>query len=164
MATQHVKWHLLLNLYREGKTYRWFVSSCCLREIKMSGTCSLFNPFGDPWPSCLLHSYYHTIALISHVSKQCSKFAKLGFNTTWTDNFQMLKLDLEKAEESEFKFPVFIGDHRKGKRIPEKKSTSLSTLKPLTLWIITHCGKFLKRLEYRTTLAASWDPCMQVRK
>ena len=24
----------------------------------MSGTCSLFPPFGDPWPSCLLPSHY----------------------------------------------------------------------------------------------------------
>ena len=33
----------------------------------------------------------------------------------------MFKLDLEKAEEPEIKLPVFTGDHRKGKRIPEKK-------------------------------------------
>ena len=58
METQHFKRNLLLNLYREGKTYCWFVSSCCLREIKMSGTCSLFPPFGDPWPSCLLPSHF----------------------------------------------------------------------------------------------------------
>ena len=76
----------------------------------------------------------------------------------------MFKLDLEKAEEPEIKLPAFIGDHSKGKRIPEKKSTSLSTLKSLTVWIITSCGKFLKRWEYRTTLPASRDPCMQVRK
>ena len=30
-------------------------------------------------------------------------------------------MDLERAEEPEIKLPVFIGDHRKGKRIPEKK-------------------------------------------
>ena len=58
VSWQHsrVERNLLLNLYREGKTYGWFVSSCLLREIKMSGTCSLFPPFGDPWPSCLLPS------------------------------------------------------------------------------------------------------------
>ena len=33
----------------------------------------------------------------------------------------MFKPDLEKAEEPEIKLPVFIGDHRKSKRIPEKK-------------------------------------------
>ena len=32
----------------------------------------------------------------------------------------MFKRDLEKAEEPEIKLPVFIGDHRKSKRIPEK--------------------------------------------
>ena len=97
------------------------------------------------------------------LAKQCSKFAKLGFNSTWTDNFQMLKLDLEKAEELEIKLPVFIEDHSKGRRIPGKKSTSLSTQKFLTVWIIKNCGKFLKIREYQTTLPASWDPCMQVR-
>ena len=28
-------------------------------------------------------------------------------------------------------------------------------LKPLTVWITTNCGKFLKRWEYQTTLPAS---------
>ena len=28
---------------------------------------------------------------------------------------------------------------------------SLTTPKPLTLWITTNCGKFLKRWEYQTT-------------
>ena len=37
-------------------------------------------------------------------------------------------------------------------------------LKPLTVWIITNCGKFLKRWEYQTTLPASWETCMQVEK
>ena len=34
-------------------------------------------------------------------------------------------------------------------------SASLATLKPLTVWITTKCGKFFKRWEYQTTLAAS---------
>ena len=37
-------------------------------------------------------------------------------------------------------------------------------LKPLTVWITTNCGKFLKRWEYQTTLPASWEICMQVKK
>ena len=37
-------------------------------------------------------------------------------------------------------------------------------LKPLTVWIITNCGKFLKKWEYQTTLPASWETCMQVKK
>ena len=38
------------------------------------------------------------------------------------------------------------------------------TLKPLTVWISTNCGEFLKRWEYQTTLPASWETCRQVRK
>ena len=34
---------------------------------------------------------------------------KLGFNSIWIENFQMYKLDLEKAEEPEIKVPTFIG-------------------------------------------------------
>ena len=37
-------------------------------------------------------------------------------------------------------------------------------LKPLTVWIRTHCGKFLKRWEYQTTLPVFWETCMWVMK
>ena len=37
------------------------------------------------------------------------KFFKLGFNSMWTENFQMLKLDLEKAEKPEIKLSTSIG-------------------------------------------------------
>ena len=40
----------------------------------------------------------------------------------------------------------------------------LTTPKPLTVWIRTNYGKFLKRWEYQTTLPASWEICMQVKK
>ena len=32
------------------------------------------------------------------------------------------------------------------------------------VWITTSCGKFLKRWEYQTTLPASCETCMQVKK
>ena len=51
---------------------------------------------------------------LSHtVVKQCSKFSKPGFNNTWTMNFQLFKLDLEKAEEPEIKLPTSIGSWKK---------------------------------------------------
>ena len=46
----------------------------------------------------------------------------------------------------------------KAREFQEKKkstSVSLTTLKFLTVWITTNCGKFLKRLEYQTMLSAS---------
>ena len=47
------------------------------------------------------------------------KFSKPGFSNTWTVNFQMFKLVLEKAEEPEFKLPTFAGSS-KSKRVSEK--------------------------------------------
>ena len=32
------------------------------------------------------------------------------------------------------------------------------------MWITTNCGKFCKRWEYQTTLPASWEICVQVKK
>ena len=43
-------------------------------------------------------------------------------------------------------------------------SVSLTMWKSLTAWITTNCGKLLKRREYQTTLPASSETCMQVRK
>ena len=36
--------------------------------------------------------------------------------------------------------------------------------KLLTVWITENSGKFLKRWEYQTTLPASWEIRMQVKK
>ena len=43
----------------------------------------------------------------------CSKFSKPGFSNTWTVNFQMFKLLLEKAEEQKIKLPTSSGSSKK---------------------------------------------------
>ena len=40
----------------------------------------------------------------------------------------------------------------------------LTTPKPLTVWITTNWQTFFKRREYQTTLPASWEIGMQVKK
>ena len=47
------------------------------------------------------------------LAKKYSKFSKSGFNRTWTVNFQMFKLGLEKAEESEIKLPTSVASSKK---------------------------------------------------
>ena len=63
----------------------------------------------------------------------------------------MYKLDLEKVDEPEIKLSTFVGSWKEqwGSR-KMSTSASLTTLKPLTVWIIT-AGKFLKKWEYQTT-------------
>ena len=74
-------------------------------------------------------SNYRTIALISHASKVMLNIFQARLQPkpwtsrcTWTKNFQMFKLDLEKAEEPEIKLPMskIHMNHRKSKRFPEK--------------------------------------------
>ena len=107
-------------------------------------------------------SNYRTIALISHAS---STFSKSVFNSTWTENFQMFKLDLEKTEEPEIKLPTSVGSLKKQESSRKTSTSALLTMpKPLTVWITTNCGKFLKRWEYQMNLPASWEIYMQVKK
>ena len=63
-------------------------------------------------------SNYHTIVLVTNTSKVMQKSSKLGFNSTWTENFQIFKVDLEKAERNQRSNDSL--DHRKSKRITEK--------------------------------------------
>ena len=62
-------------------------------------------------------------------------------------NFCMFKLDLEKAEEPEFKLPTSVGSSKKQESFRKISTSALLTIpKPLTVWITTNCGKFLKEM------------------
>ena len=99
------------------------------------------------------------------LAKKYSKFSKPGSNSTWTVNFQIFKMDLEKAAQLEIKLPTSVGWQKKQEG-SSKTSTSalLTTPKPWAVWVTTNCGKFFKRWEYYTTLPASWEICRQVKK
>ena len=64
-----------------------------------------------------------------------------------TKNFQMSNLGLEKAEEPDIKLSTFGGSQSKqGNSRKTSTSLSLTTLKSLTVWIITN-WKALKEME-----------------
>ena len=76
-----------------------------------------------------LHSSY-TLA------RQCSKFSKPVFSSMWTVNFQMFKMDLEKAEKPEIKLLTFFGSSKKQESSRKTSISALLTMpKPLTVWI-----------------------------
>ena len=86
-------------------------------------------------------------------------------STVYELNFQMFKLDLEKAEEPEIKLSTSNGSLKKQESSRKTSTSALLTMpKPLTVWITTNCGKFFKRWDYQTTWPASWEICMQVKK
>ena len=99
-----------------------------------------------------------TIVRISHTSKVMLKILQARLQQGWTKNFQMFKVDLEKAEEAQIKLPTSAGSSKKqGNSNKMSTSASLTMLKPLTVCITTNCGNsFFKRWEYQTTLPA-WE-------
>ena len=83
----------------------------------------------------------------------------------WTMNFQMFKLDLEKAEEPEIKLPTSAGSLKKQEFQKNIYFCFIDYAKAFDcvdynkLWKI-----FLKRWEYQTTWHTSWEICVQVKK
>ena len=58
-------------------------------------------------------------------------------------NFQVLKLNLEKAEEPEIKLPTSAGSSKKQESFRKISISALLTMpKPLTARITIHYGKF----------------------
>ena len=117
--------------------------------------------------------------------RQCQRMLKLLHNAFISHNskvmLKILQARLQQYVNCEL-LDVQAG-FRKGRRtrdqianilwIMEKKKESsrntyisalLTMPKPLTVWITINCGKFWKRWEYQTTLPASWETYMQVRK
>ena len=65
----------------------------------------------------------------------------------WIVNFQMFKLDLEKAEETEIKLPTSVGSSKKWESSRKTSNSALLTMpKPLIIWITKKLWKILKEL------------------
>ena len=99
---------------------------------------------------------YLTIVLISHAGKVMLKILHARLQQYMNQELPDVQAQFRKAEEPEIKLPTSVG-YQKKQENSRKTSTSasLTTLKPLTLWITTNCGKFFKRWECQTTLPAS---------
>ena len=75
-------------------------------------------------------------------------------DSTWTVNFQMFKLDIEKAEEPEIKLPTYTGSSKKQESSRKTSISALLTMpKPLTVWITINWKirfKNLKTITWKT--------------
>ena len=156
-----------------SKSWKMMLWKCCIQYASKFGKLSSGHRTGkgqfsfqsqrkampkNAQTTAQLHSS-HTLV------KWCSKFSKTGFSNTWTMNFQMFQLVLEKAEEPEIKLPTSTGSLKKEKSSRKTSISALLTMpKPLTVWITTNGGKFFKRWEYQSTWPASWETYMQVKK
>ena len=86
-----------------------------------------------------LHSF-HMLA------KYCSKFSKLGFNMCVNREIPDVQAGFRKGRRTRDQLPASVGSKKQQENSRQTCTFVLLTmLKPLTVWITTNCGKFLKR-------------------
>ena len=121
-----------------------------------------YNPKEGP---CQRMFKYYTIALISHVSKIMAQNPSSYSPTVCEPRTSIRTIGFRNAEEPEIKLPTSVISKKKQENFKKSStSASLTTLKHLTVWITTNCGKFLKRWKYQITLSVYSETCMQVKK
>ena len=79
-------------------------------------------------------------------------------------NFQMFKLDLEKEEEPEIKLPTSTGSLKKQGSSRKASTSALLTMPNFDSVDHSKLQNIMKEKEYHTSLLASWESCMQVKK
>ena len=102
-------------------------------------------------------SNYCTIALISHDSKALLKILQARLQQYVNRELPDVQAGFRKGRGTRDQITNIcwiIGKNQENSR-KTSMSTSLTMLKPLTVWITTNCGKFFKRWENQTTRPAS---------
>ena len=107
----------------------------------------------------------YTIALISYASEVMLKILQARFQQYINHELPDVQTGFRKGRGARDQIANIRLIIEKAREF-QKKSTSglLTMLKPLTVWITVNCGNFWKRWQYQTTLPASWEICMQVKK
>ena len=90
-------------------------------------------------------SNYCIAALISHASKAMLKIFQARLQSYMNHELPDVKAGFRKGKGTRDQMPTSVGSSKK-QESSRKTSTSalLTTPKPLTVWITTNCGKFLK--------------------
>ena len=110
-------------------------------------------------------SNYHRIALISQASKVMLKILQARLQQYVHYVLPDVQAAFRKGRGMRDQIANIYWIIEKAREFQKISTSVLLTMpKPLTVWITTNCGKFFKRWEYQTTLPASWEICMQVKK
>ena len=97
-------------------------------------------------------SNYQTIALILHDSKVMLKIVWTRCQQYLNQELPDIPMEFRKWRETRDQIASIHWITEKARTFQKNStSASLTVLKPLTVWITTGCGKFLKRWEYQTT-------------
>ena len=95
-------------------------------------------------------SNYRTIAIISHASKVMLKILKAKLQQDVNRELPDVQAGFREGRGTRDQIANICWIIKKSREF-QKKSALLIMPKPLTVWITTNCGQFLKRWEYQTT-------------
>ena len=101
-------------------------------------------------------SNYHTITLISQASKVMLKILQARHQQYVNCELPDVQAEFRKGRGTRDQIFNLCCIIEKAREFQKNIYFCLLTRpKPLTVWITTNCGKFLKRWEYQVTLHAS---------
>ena len=101
-------------------------------------------------------SNYHTIALISHASKVMPKILRVRLQQYMNWVLPVVQAGFRKGRGTRNQIANIHWIIEKAREFQRNMYLCLMTMpKPMTVWIRTNCGKFLKRWKCHTTLPAS---------
>ena len=96
-------------------------------------------------------SNYHTIALISHTSKAMLKILQARLQQYVNQEIPDVQARFRKGRGTRDQIANICWIIEKARKFPKSTSALLTKPKPLTMWLTTNYGKFLKRWKYQTT-------------
>ena len=108
-------------------------------------------------------SNYHTIALISHASKEMLKILQARLQQYVNRELPDVQAGYWKGRGTRDQIGTICWILEKAREF-QKNSALLTVPKPLTVWITINCGKFWKRWEYQTTWPVSLETRVQIRE
>ena len=111
-------------------------------------------------------SNYRTAALISQPSKEMLKILQARLQQYVNCELPDVQAGFRKGRGTRDQIANIDWIIEKAREFQEKNINFcfIDYAKPLSVWITKNCGKFLERWEYQTTLPASWEICMWVKK
>ena len=95
-------------------------------------------------------SHYHTIALISHASKEMLKILQARLQQYVNRELPDVQAGVRQGRGTRDQIANIPWIIRKAREFQKNIYFFLLTMpKPLTVWITTNCGKFFKRWKYQ---------------
>ena len=109
-------------------------------------------------------SNYQKIALISHSSKVIPKILLDRFQQYLNYEIQEVRAGFSKGGRTRDQIANIRWIIEKAREFQKNIYFCFIDYTKAFVWITANCGKFLRKWEYQTTLLASWETSMWVKK